>query len=266
MNENNAKLPIDLSIRMDIIREFGYILNSESVIMDFGCGSGRKVKNFRDLGYQAYGCGTRFNIEDDIDTDAMMRNGIIRTIDLENYTLPFKDNTFDFIFSESVFEHVMNYTESICELARVLKPGGICLHTFVSRYKLIEAHVKVPLASFLQSYWWLYFWALLGRRNEWKDLHLIKERATRYYNYLKKETNYLTRLQLKNQFRRKFDKVVFCENLLLKYSPGRRKHLYPISKFMPFISHMFSAFSLRVIATQLPYKTNHSQDFGLPNS
>ena len=260
MDENNDKLPIDLSIRMDIIKEFGYKLNSECVIMDFGCGSGRKVKNLRDHGYQAFGCGTRFNSEDDIDTEAMMRDGIIRTIDLENYVLPFEDNTFDFIFSESVFEHVKNYSESVSELARVLKPEGICLHTFVSRYKLIEAHVKVPFASFLQSYWWLYFWVLLGRKNEWKNLDSVKERATRYYNYLKNETNYLTRIQLKNQFGRKFDKVVFCENLFLKYSPGRRKHLYTMSKFIPFISLIFSAFSLRVIATRLPDKANSSQN------
>lgn len=260
MSEKNEKLPIDLSIRMTLIKELGYNLNSDSVIMDFGCGSGRKVKNFRDLGYQAFGCGTRFNSEDDIDTEAMMRDRIIRTIDLENYILPFEDNTFDFIFSESVFEHVKNYAESISELARVLKPDGICLHTFVSRYKLIEAHVKVPFASFIQSYWWLYFWAFLGGRNEWKDLDTVKGRATGYYNYLKKETNYLTRRQLKNQFSRKFDKVVFCENLFLKYSPGRRKYLYTMSKFMPFISHIFSAFSLRVIATQLPNKAKHSQN------
>lgn len=260
MSENNEKLPIDLSIRMAIIKEFGYDLNSESVIMDFGCGSGKKVKNFRDLGYQAFGCGTRFNSEDDIDTEAIMRDGIIRTIDLENYILPFEDNTFDFIFSESVFEHVKNYPESVSELARVLKPDGICLHTFVSRYKPIEAHVKVPFASFIQSYWWLYLWVSVGRRNEWKDLGSVKERTTRYYNYLKKETNYLTRLQLENQFGRKFDKVIFCENLFLKYSPGRRKYLYSLSRFVPFISLIFSAFSLRVIATMLPNEAKSSQN------
>ena len=50
-------------------------------------------------------------LEHDVDTKSMMHDGIIRN-NLNNYVLPFEDNKFDFIFSESVFEHVQNYSES----------------------------------------------------------------------------------------------------------------------------------------------------------
>jgi SAM-dependent methyltransferase len=249
-----TELPPDLSIRIKIIKELGYDLNDQTMILDFGCGSGKKVKELRNLGYFAFGCGTRFNKEEGIDTELLLQQGILRKINLEHYALPFEDNAFDFIFSESVFEHVKNYPESISEISRVLKPDGICLHTFVPRYKPIEAHVMVPFASFIQSYWWLYLWVLLGIKNEWQDCHSVRERAARFYNYLKNETNYLTKRQLLSQFKLKFSKVIFCEDLFLKFSSGKRKYLYSLSRLLPFIPNLFSALQMRVILTGMPAK------------
>lgn len=257
MNIINNKLPIDLLLRMSVMRDLGYILNDESVILDFGCGSGKKVRVLRDLGYQAFGCGTRFNTENDVDTKSMMHDGIIREISLTKYILPFEDNSFDFIFSESVFEHVNNYSESISELARVLKPDGVCLHTFVSKYKPIEVHVKIPFASFIHSYWWLYFWVSMGCKNEWTDCQSVKDRTTRYLNYLKEETNYLGRRDLLNHFQSGFKSVAFCERLYLKYSPGRRKYLYSFAKIFPIVPRIFGTFNQRVIATSIPIKVTN---------
>ena len=146
-----------LSIKIKISSEFGYTLSRETVIVDFGCGSGRMVEELRSSGHKAFGCGTRFNADKNVDTDSMMKEGILRTIDFSNYKLPFNDNSIDFLYSHSVFEHVRNYSESIAETARILKPDGYCLHFFASRFRLIEPHVYVPLSSLIQSRWWLYF-------------------------------------------------------------------------------------------------------------
>jgi SAM-dependent methyltransferase len=43
--------------------------------------------------------------------------------------LPFSDDTFDFIFSTEVFEHIFNLDEILKELARILKPDGKILVT-----------------------------------------------------------------------------------------------------------------------------------------
>lgn len=256
--ELGKNLSLALSIKMKIIKEFGYNLNSESVILDFGCGSGKMVKELCDLGYKAFGCGTRFITEEKVDTDAKMNQGIIRTIDLNHYKLPFEDNSFDFIFSHSVFEHVKNYSQSISEIARILKPNGYCLHFFVSRYKLIEPHVFVPLSSIIQSHFWLHFWAVLGVRNEWTETLNAKETSIRFYNYLKEETNYLSRKQLQHHFGKQFQDVVFCENLVLKYSPRKGKYLYSLSKFIPLIPRIYSTFKTRAILTRFPNKTLNS--------
>lgn len=42
------------------------------------------------------------------------------------YNLPFMDNSFDYIFSIYVLEHIEYPQEAINEMYRVLKPGGIC--------------------------------------------------------------------------------------------------------------------------------------------
>ena len=39
--------------------------------------------------------------------------------------LPFKDNTFDIVFSFGTIEHIRENFKSVCEAYRVLKPGGL---------------------------------------------------------------------------------------------------------------------------------------------
>jgi len=245
---------LELSIKMQIIKEFGYELNPKSVIMDFGCGSGKMVKELCELGYKAFGCGTRFINEENVDLEAMMKQGIIRTIDLKHYKLPFDDSSFDFIFSHSVFEHVQNFPETISEIARILKPEGYCLHFFPSRLRPIEPHVYVPFSSTIQSRVWMRLWTILGVRNEWTETLKPKKAAEWFYNYLKAETNYLTKKQLLIQFEKQFKDVIFCEKLLLKYSPVRGKYLYSLSKILPFIPNIYSTFQTRAIFTRLPDK------------
>lgn len=62
----------------------------------------------------------------------------------EDYTFPYEDDSFDFVFLTSVFTHILpngvkNYTS---EISRVLKPDGRCLITFFllndESLKLIE--------------------------------------------------------------------------------------------------------------------------------
>lgn len=48
-------------------------------------------------------------------------NGVL-CVDLCN--MPFEDNTFDFVISEDVLEHIEGYEKALREIFRVLKPGG----------------------------------------------------------------------------------------------------------------------------------------------
>lgn len=252
--EVNKKLPTELTIMFKVVKEYGHDIDSNKAILDFGCGSGKMVNELRKLGFNAFGCGTRFITEKEVDTESMMNQSIIRTIDLKNYKLPFEDNSFDIIYSQSVFEHVRNFSETISEISRILKPDGCCIHFFPARYLLKEPHVNVPFATVIQNYSWLYLWATLGIRNEWTSDFGPHETADWFHNYLKGETNYLSKNQLSNHFGSYFDQVIFCEGNMLKHSPGKRRYIYQLSKVLPFIPAMWSTFRNRAIMTRLPKK------------
>ena len=246
------QLPEHLLTKFGIIEGLGHRLNAEATILDFGCGAGRSVHVLRDFGYKAYGCDiamdadTTYNSEDeDIDTDSMVRQNILRLISDNPYSLPFEDGTFDFIFSEQVLEHVQNYSEVTSELCRILKPGGICLHIFRCDY-LIESHVYVPFASIISSYYWLLFWASMRIRNEYQTGLSATETARLNFEYLRDCTNYLPKKTIKDHFDDYFDEVVFCEELFLRHSKRGRK-LSTLIKWFPFLPSIYSTLKARVL-------------------
>ena len=119
-------------------------LNPEDVkILDWGCGRGREVKYYYDLGFNI--CGA------DIDPEAL-ENGLINDrvfqID-ENNNTTFDNNYFDIIYSNQVFEHV-NEIESVAkEMHRILKPGGFGIHVFPAKFYPNEGHLHMPFVHFL---------------------------------------------------------------------------------------------------------------------
>src|SRR6185503_5290247 len=55
-----------------------------------------------------------------------------RKLKASQYTFPYENNSFDFVFLTSVFTHMVraDVERYVQEVARVLKPGGRCLTTF----------------------------------------------------------------------------------------------------------------------------------------
>jgi SAM-dependent methyltransferase len=52
-------------------------------------------------------------------------NGVDFNVDIQS--LPFSDNTYDFVFASHVLEHVPDDKKAISEIRRVLKPNGIAI-------------------------------------------------------------------------------------------------------------------------------------------
>jgi SAM-dependent methyltransferase len=235
-----------VSIILNIMIDQGFELSPDKRVMDFGCGSGANVKTLRKLGYHAYGCDIKFKKEVSVNTENMISEEIIKKIKLKPYVLPYEDNSFDFIYSNQVFEHVQNYSETISELKRILKPDGVSLHILPSRYNPIEPHVFVPLSTIVRNYHWLYLWALIGiRKKEQKGLS-PHDVAKENKEFLEKNTNYLSKEKLTKEFLNYFSNVNFCESSFLKYAP-RGKYMYSASRGMPIITSIYSTFRTRVL-------------------
>src|SRR5712692_803886 len=149
----------EINLYRAIAKELGRDITSESTILDFGCGEGEMVYQWRNLGFNAFG----------VDIKLTMQDAFLRLIPNEGkYRIPFEDETFDFIFSNQVLEHVKNLPNALSEMYRVLKAGGFSLHFFPPRLKPIEPHILVPFAGVFQAYPWLLFWSLLGVRNSFQ--------------------------------------------------------------------------------------------------
>lgn len=240
-----------LSKFLSIAKDKSIISDTNASILDFGCGSGKSVSELRALGYDAFGCDMAFKKDDAVDTDGLKDNNIIRLIPSSNYRLPFEDDAFDLIISNQVFEHVQNYSETISELHRVLKPGGSAIHVFPSRYNPVEPHVYVPLSSIIKSYPWLLLWAFLGVRNDKQKGLSARVIATNNYKYLNSCTNYLPRKVITQHFKCYFKTVEYCEALFLKYSP-RGKYIYKLSMILPFIPAIYGFFRMRTLVVTSP--------------
>lgn len=102
----------------ETVKKYAHYMSG--ICLDFGCGTSpyRKL-----LAVDEY-VGVEIESED-------KRQGITY---YDGYTLPFKEEKFDSIFSSQVFEHIFNIEDIVMELNRVLKPGGVMLLTVPFAY------------------------------------------------------------------------------------------------------------------------------------
>ena len=72
-------------------------------------------------------------------------------IDINNFKIPFENNSFDLVISTSVFEHVFNKEEAFREIKRVLKKDGLAIHNFPSKYYLPIDHNPIHFCMIIFS-------------------------------------------------------------------------------------------------------------------
>jgi SAM-dependent methyltransferase len=110
------------------------LLRPDAVVLDFGAGRGaayyqdssvyrKSLRSLRGEGRRVIGV--------DIDPVVSSNPWIDEAVVIDSTSrLPFPNETFDLIVSDSTFEHLADATRIACELDRVLKAGGwICART-----------------------------------------------------------------------------------------------------------------------------------------
>lgn len=108
-------------------------IQAGSRLLELGPGRGEVLSGFRRLGIDCFGA-------DASQYAGSLCPGIpIAVVDLDATGLPFEDDSFDVIFSKSLFEHLQDPLATMREAIRVLKPGGevICMvPDWESNYKI----------------------------------------------------------------------------------------------------------------------------------
>ncbi len=141
--EKNAKAFV-----ADFVKDVGNPRGKK--VLDVGFGNGIMLRDFIAIGAIAYGLETEHSLlnmaSDQIGRDA---NGNLRaTLSIyDGKSFPFPDNTFSFVYSTSVLEHMSYPSEVISEISRTLVPGGKFYLSFPNKYAPKESHTGLWFIS-----------------------------------------------------------------------------------------------------------------------
>ena len=175
----------------------------KSKILDHGCGAGHSLFFLASKGYTNI-WGIDINQSKSFIIRKKACNRIFKVIlntksnRIANYNgkkINFKNNTFDYIFSQQVIEHVHNtfLDRYISEESRILKNNGLVLHQIPHRLGPFEGHTKKWFIHWLPRKLHYYF---LKDNNQ--NLNLVKtalflrwpwELKSYFYKYFKKVDN-----------------------------------------------------------------------------
>jgi SAM-dependent methyltransferase len=128
--------PTPVNIWLSKITEYGKI-GADSAVLDIGCGTGRfplsmpVARNF---------CALEPSIEMLRQAVAKDRSKRILWIQGDGQRLPFRDNTFDYVYMTLVIHHIENKKACLQEIYRVLKRGGNCV-IMTNSHSRIRKHV-----------------------------------------------------------------------------------------------------------------------------
>ena len=87
-------------------------------ILDLGCGDGQLTRRMRDMGVHVLG------VDASAEMVAAARERGVEAEQAQAEMLPFRDATFDAVFSNAVLHWVRGQDEMMKQVHRVLKPGG----------------------------------------------------------------------------------------------------------------------------------------------
>lgn len=138
-------------------------------VLDWGCGSGRTVLALLKEGWNVMGvdidpegilCARRLLVSHGFDGDRLVKllspSGVA--------DLP--DGSFDFIYSQEVFEHVSDPHSVARELRRLTALHGSGFHVFPAPYRPQEPHFFMPFSHWLPKTalrrWYVVFCCLVG--------------------------------------------------------------------------------------------------------
>lgn len=113
----------------EFMKENGF--NKGKIVLDLGARQGWFNKLFRELNFEKI-------IAIDIDADALEINDANEKYILNlEWSLPFNDNTFEYIYAAELIEHLDKRKEFLKEIYRILKPSGKLLLTTPNRNSAI---------------------------------------------------------------------------------------------------------------------------------
>jgi len=238
-----------------ILKSCGHVLSSESMVLDFGCGTGRHTYEYLDSGFpNTFGYEVQNYVRLRSPGDAVHFRFDPMPNNPNEYpsmtTIPWPDNVFDFVFANSVFEHVADQELAYREIHRVLKPSGLFLNVFPSKWRPLEVHTNIPFGGLLTSPRYLRLCAALGIRGAGQEKFTADEVESSNRLLMSRGVNYLSGRQIADLLRRIFGAFEYVEDAFIRHSPGRSRHLAIPLRVVPILRQLFRFSHTRVILSR----------------
>jgi len=113
-----------------ILDQGGFRFEQGQRVLDFGCGSGRMLRQLYDFTSQSEFWGVDIQAEHIFWCQRYLSPPYRFAITTTIPHLPFEDNSFDLIYSGSVFTHIDDLADAwLLEIRRILRPGGFLYFT-----------------------------------------------------------------------------------------------------------------------------------------
>ena len=130
----------ELNIIINLLKKQINKTKQDIKILEIGAGSGWQAKKLKELGYQVEAI--------DLINSNFTDNRIFDITDYDGITIPFKNKTFDVVFSSNVLEHIPHIEKFHYEMQRVLKKDGIAIHVLPSGTWRIWSNITYYLDKF----------------------------------------------------------------------------------------------------------------------
>jgi SAM-dependent methyltransferase len=233
-----------------IARGVGHPLRPSADVLDFGAGAGRHVAEFRHAGYNAVGVDQQFTSYE----EGFVETAFLHSVERPDFSLPFEDDSFDFVYSNTVMEHVVDPARALAEIARVLRPEGLSVHCFPSRWRPVEPHLYTPLGGRFNNLPLMRLWARLGIRNGFQQDMSPTEVALSNVQYSKTGLNYPTAREWRLRGEALFDEVHWAERAYLEATEtisGLSRRLKPALQ-VPGFERLYRGLHTRVLVLRRP--------------
>lgn len=208
-------------------------------ILDYGCGKGLVVAEGRRRGLNIYGADVFYggsNARQEAEQAGLLGDAVR---EIQDGRIDYEDESFDFIISNQVFEHIDDYQMPLAEINRVMKKDAKFLALFPSRDVIREGHIGIPCAHWFPKgartrfyYTALLRWLGIGKSN---DTGSAKEWAARKLDWLDKYTFYKEKKDIVSAFSNYFS-MTWIEDDYIQYrflngkGPGHGKKAAQISR------------------------------------
>lgn len=131
-------------------KTFRKYIPTGALILEVGFGSGRILTRLaRELNCRCVGVDVADGAFPALAFFSQQQGVTVAAMKGDGFSLPFKDGSFDVVYSEGVIEHfpIARATEMVREQARVCRPGGVVIISVPNKFALLHSLTKLLLGS-----------------------------------------------------------------------------------------------------------------------